>query len=892
MKLHDGDHQFQPSERVKKKRRKSCITANTANCKYDLVRASIEANGMALLKEDSAESVSAYLHWHDSVVPFERFQALKEYQHINHFPSMGEICRKDLLARNMAKMKRARPDEFNFTPRTWNMPSEYNLLLLHAKDAKNAGKKASTFIQKPANGAMGNGIQLFRNAEKIQPSEHTIVQEYLDKPLLLDGYKMDLRLYVLITSCDPLRIFLYQDGLVRLSTEKYAKPSEHNVDQVYMHLTNYSVNKQNDKFERHSDFDRGSKRSIKSLLHHLKHAGYDTNTLWQNISDLVVKTVIVASPHLLHSYRMCRPGQSPHSASVCFEVLGFDIFLDKKLKPWLLEVNRAPSFGGDEKIDQDIKGGVLHDALNLINIRASDKRRNLAQQKSITQKRLFMHSKSRLTPDNLSATEQRKALVSQRKEQLKTKLAWLRKEAAREEFEDANMRGYKRIYPCHDKKHSERYSNLIATAFKMFQTQCAPLQRNEHYRPENEDMLIDLIEQCEIEEGLIPKSSKSLSSMPTLPPSRSGSSKHQQRSYFDTSSSSHSSSEDDEDEFLHLHKNISSARSRSRQDALKPSTNAIHRKSPRIQRKKSLEKKMDIEETLTSSSLAMYKLPLPETRLQTAPVRGSKTRNVRAPSAITAGVHRLHSPNKYLSRLVIPEPRPVKLLSQEREIERTEQTLLALQKTRIKFPGKSDVEADNTLDNIMKNWKYHKPRVASYWLVKLDSTKRQKVIDIVRNSVRIVMQKIWRSSNTDSLRLTRLFNRVFNRLHWSHGQGLWSCFTTSSNSWETILSKSTDTVTLVELNCCRRVVHLCKDCLLIVYQFANDVSDHVVKADVPGQLRPAHERYQTSQLYRRPLTEPTNPVERPGLKSFHNVPARFSRSSITTAKYHLLSSRP
>jgi hypothetical protein len=56
---------------------------------------------------------------------------------------------------------------------------------------------------------------------KIPASEHFIVQEYVEKPFLLDGYKFDLRIYVLITSCDPLRVFLFNDGLVRMSTEKY-----------------------------------------------------------------------------------------------------------------------------------------------------------------------------------------------------------------------------------------------------------------------------------------------------------------------------------------------------------------------------------------------------------------------------------------------------------------------------------------------------------------------------------------------------------------------------------------------------------------------------------------------------------------------------------------------
>jgi len=38
---------------------------------------------------------------------------------------------------------------------------------------------------------------------------------YLFQPFLVDGFKFDLRIFVLITSCDPLRIYVYNDGLVR-----------------------------------------------------------------------------------------------------------------------------------------------------------------------------------------------------------------------------------------------------------------------------------------------------------------------------------------------------------------------------------------------------------------------------------------------------------------------------------------------------------------------------------------------------------------------------------------------------------------------------------------------------------------------------------------------------
>lgn len=66
---------------------------------------------------------------------------------------------------------------------------------------------------------------------------------------------------------------------------------------------------------------------------------------------------------------MCRPGQLPGTESVCFEILGFDILLDDKLKPWVLEVNRCPSFGANQQIDFDIKSRLLSDSFDLLHLR-------------------------------------------------------------------------------------------------------------------------------------------------------------------------------------------------------------------------------------------------------------------------------------------------------------------------------------------------------------------------------------------------------------------------------------------------------------------------------------------------------------------------------------------
>ena len=131
-----------------------------------------------------------------------------------------------------------------------------------------------------------------------------MVQRYLHKPLLIDGLKFDLRIYLLITGVDPLRMYVHQKGFARLAVHKYRSPVGSNLKNMYMHLTNYAINKYHEDYESGDEDNEGHKRYTSWILDYVKENFQDDN-LWDRIKDLLIKTMISVQPSLAHSYRSC-----------------------------------------------------------------------------------------------------------------------------------------------------------------------------------------------------------------------------------------------------------------------------------------------------------------------------------------------------------------------------------------------------------------------------------------------------------------------------------------------------------------------------------------------------------------------------------------------------------
>lgn len=191
-----------------------------------------------------------------------------------------------------------------------------------------------------------------------------IVQRYIPNPLLINGFKVDLRVYVAVTSFDPLRVFIYNEGLVRFATARYDATDLTN---VFSHLTNYSVNKKNVDAYRKVDSPEadggGSKWTLHALQRYFAANGWNWEACWKKVGFVVGATLISCEGPVAS-----KVGSLVRRAATCFELYGFDIMIDSDLEPHLIEVNVMPSLACGSALDKHVKGSLLADLYTLVGV--------------------------------------------------------------------------------------------------------------------------------------------------------------------------------------------------------------------------------------------------------------------------------------------------------------------------------------------------------------------------------------------------------------------------------------------------------------------------------------------------------------------------------------------
>ena len=260
-------------------------------------------------------------------------------------------------------MRKKFENDFDYMPISYILPEE------GVRFRKHLTKEGGFWIIKPPNLSSGEGIRVVSKWCEIPREIPFVAQNYLIKPKLINDLKFDLRLYVLLTSLNPLRIYLYSEGVIRFATEKYLTNVKY-LSNRFMHLTNTCINQYSPFYKPNDSINsrKGNMWSLYGLMSYLSsETDADIPKLWDHIKDIVIKTIISAEDTIFQM----SSAQLPSSYNA-YQLFGFDILLDENLKPWLLEVNSCPSLSTHSPLCEIVKGSLIQDFLNLVGFHFPD----------------------------------------------------------------------------------------------------------------------------------------------------------------------------------------------------------------------------------------------------------------------------------------------------------------------------------------------------------------------------------------------------------------------------------------------------------------------------------------------------------------------------------------
>lgn len=267
---------------------------------------------------------------------------LKQHQRVNHFPGCGFITNKvDLSTSHLP-----------FLPKAFKLPSEKKQFLENILDNPN-----TLFVQKHNEHRF---IEIKEPQDINLDSNSSFVQEFIQNPFLVDGYKFDIGVYVLVTSIDPLRVYIYTgDVLFRYCPVKYHPFDPNNVDKYVVgddYLPTWEVPS---LVKYYNKFHANMKGAFDAYV---RDQGKNPLQVWEQVEDIIRQTIQSKEKHIADILKN-------YKTRNFFELMRFDLIIDENLKVILMEANMSPNLSSAHfKPNSLLYEQILYSVLNLLGV--------------------------------------------------------------------------------------------------------------------------------------------------------------------------------------------------------------------------------------------------------------------------------------------------------------------------------------------------------------------------------------------------------------------------------------------------------------------------------------------------------------------------------------------
>ena len=235
----------------------------------------------------------------------------------------------------------------------------------------------NTWLLKRTNLNRGRQIKIFSDLRlilnEIEESKtkcnHLIIQKYIEAPALYNNRKFDIRIWVLFTYISRsynINVYVFKEGHLKACSEPFSLSS----DDLYVHLTNYSVQKYNRNF---SKMEIGNEISFKTFQEELDKKNANKN-FKKDIFPKITKIIAISA-------NSCKNKINILNRNNCFEIFGYDFILDQYYEPFLLEVNTNPGLEESSPLIKMLVPRMIDDAFRLTIDRVferDDKNKNIS----------------------------------------------------------------------------------------------------------------------------------------------------------------------------------------------------------------------------------------------------------------------------------------------------------------------------------------------------------------------------------------------------------------------------------------------------------------------------------------------------------------------------------
>ena len=279
---------------------------------------------------------------------------LNKYQLINYFPDSN--IDKDELYMFYLRLKDKFPDEYNYMPEALLNPKDSakikELFENYELDVNNL------WIYQQAINELGGRAKFLRDYYQIDNSytrsSNFLLKKYISNPLLVNKKKFNLKSYVLLTGVNPLRIYLYEEGLLLFNDKEYNLKSSQ-LNKADIHFLNDNWGEKNNNGE--------NIWPISNFINYCKENGVNFSNIKNQIIDIIIKSFISFDEHINEKLK-----RRNFDERNFFEIFSFDFLVDDKEKVFLLKITGDPKIETNYETEIKLYNNLMIDSLNIVGV--------------------------------------------------------------------------------------------------------------------------------------------------------------------------------------------------------------------------------------------------------------------------------------------------------------------------------------------------------------------------------------------------------------------------------------------------------------------------------------------------------------------------------------------